>query len=127
MKAPATAPKSRRNAAKPIDAVLHAPIAAVEGSALPKHVGDAAMDFATQQLSAPVAPTVPAGAVDINSPEFTAALAIALANRVQAPKKVKEAKAPRVKRLEQNGVKRPLAGNGICAQMWAKMDEISAL
>lgn len=138
---------SRKPAAKPIGPVLHAPVDAIiaaqpEGGAVAPvvpSVGDAAMNFSAQQLTVPEAPAAapvpapeampapaPVGAVDVNSPEFQAALAAALANRAPAASKAKVAATPRAKRVEQNGIKRPLAGPGICATMWATFDSITA-
>lgn len=143
---------SRKPAAKPI-AALHAPVEAIiaaqpeGGAAAPAvpSVGDAAMNFSAQQLTVPEAPVPPVSpaepaapadvpatpaalpaSVDINSPEFQAALAAALANRAPAASKAKVAATPRAKRVEQNGIKRPLAGPGICATMWATFDSITA-
>ena len=121
--------QSTKAAKKAAQAALHAPVAAQQ-EATPNSVGNKAMEFATQQLTAPVAPVqqeVIAPVADITqTPEFVAALATALANRVPATKATKAPTTPRAKRLEQNGIKRPLAGNGICATMWATFDSISA-
>lgn len=139
----ATAPRqSRKPAAKPIGPVLHAPVEAViaaeengnsaTGAELPAaNPGNAAMNFTAQQLAVPEAPAAVVAApavvtVDVTSPEFLAALAAALANRVPVVKKDAVAKTPRTKRVEQNGIKRPLSGNGICATMWATFDRITA-
>lgn len=134
-------PSARKPAAKPIAAQLHAPVEAIiaaqpDSAAAPAvpSAGDAAMNFAAQQLAVPEAPApaapaseVPAAqAIDVNSPEFQAALAAALANRVAPAAKAKAPSAPRAKRVEQNGIKRPLAGPGICATMWATFDAITA-
>lgn len=126
------APAAATEAAAPTPAPTDAPtLAPTEAPAAAPSQGDAAMNFSAQQLAVPEAPAAAPSAaaiaaVDVNSPEFKAALAQALANRVPVTKKSAEPKAPRAKRVEQNGVKRPLPGTGICAQMWAKMDEITA-
>lgn len=121
--------QSTKAAKKAAQAALHAPVAAQQ-QATPTSVGNKAMEFATQQLTAPVAPVqqeIVAPVADITqTPEFVAALAAALANRVPVATKQKAPTTPRAKRVEQNGIKRPLAGNGICATMWATFDSISA-
>jgi hypothetical protein len=75
--------------------------------------GNSAMEFAVQQLTTPVAAT-------LQNPMA------ALVAQAQALAEPKPAKPARVTRLEQNGVKRPLATGGICDQMWSAMERITA-
>lgn len=87
-------------------------------------IGNKVMDFAATQLTAPEA-APEAAPVLYGSLTKEEALAKALANFVPVIPKAKIPKAPRVLRIEQNGVKRPNPGTGICAQMWSMMDELS--
>jgi hypothetical protein len=75
--------------------------------------GNSAMEFAVQQLTTPVAAT-------LQNP------LAALVAQAQALAEPKPTKAARVTRIEQNGIKRPLATGGICDQMWAAMERITA-
>lgn len=74
---------------------------------------NSAMEFAVQQLTTPVAAV-------LQNPMA------ALVAQAQALAEPKPTKAARVTRLEQNGVKRPLATGGICDQMWTAMEHITA-
>jgi hypothetical protein len=105
---------------------LQAPLAAMQNATPATSAGNKTMEFATQQLSAPVAPApVQTVAIDQNTPEFQAALAAALANRVALVKVAKEQKPARAPLAQQNGEKRPSA-NTIGGRIWARIDAISA-
>lgn len=75
--------------------------------------GNNAMEFAVQQLTTPVAAA-------LQNPMA------ALVAQAQALAEPKPTKAARVTRIEQNGIKRPLATGGICDQMWTAMERITA-
>lgn len=105
-----TAASKKTDATAP--AILQTPADAIIDAATPKQ--PSAMDFAVQQLSAPVAPKLTAEMQKIVDAAVEA-----------ATPKGKKASTPRVARIEQNGVKRPNAG-GACAAVWEKADALSA-
>lgn len=118
-KKPAAPRAPRKSSAKKVDLTRPVKVLklvdgdAAADAALLANPGTSAMEFAIQQLTTPVAAT-------LQNPMA------ALVAQAQALAEPKPAKSARVTRIEQNGIKRPLATGGICDQMWTAMERITA-